>query len=178
VTLTQEPRSAASISVNRVVSDNSTPTNEPVIDGTLLHVLDPRFDRFTTFNFPGRNYRQEEERVTLNYTREFSPQMRAVEVFGYRAVQDKIIGAGDFMGTPSNRAHTVTMYPFSQQTGEDIFYQELRLELMPRIGRPGEPVDDGPSSEWNSGALSSDFNLYNEAYYWNGDGETADPGRP
>ncbi|HYR88317.1 MAG TPA: hypothetical protein VE422_29830 [Terriglobia bacterium] len=58
-------RSFGSISLNHVVSDNSTPTNEPIINGRFLHELDSRFDRFTSFNIPGPNYHQAEGRVTL-----------------------------------------------------------------------------------------------------------------
>ncbi len=60
LTFTGGTKSYGSISANRVVSDNSTPTNEPVIDGQFLHVIDPRFDRFTNFNIPGDNYHQGE----------------------------------------------------------------------------------------------------------------------
>ena len=114
-------QSFGAVSVNRVISDNSTPTNEPVVNGRLLHEIDPRFDRFTNFNIPGRNYHQEEGRVTLNYTRALSPQARVVGVFGYRAVQLKFDEDGDFIGAPYDlNANTLTMYPFSQQADEDV----------------------------------------------------------
>ena len=84
LTFAPDDRSFGSISVNRVISENSTPTNEPVIDGRLLHEIEPRFERFTNFNIPGRNYQQREGRVTLNYTRQLTSWVRFVEVFGYR----------------------------------------------------------------------------------------------
>ncbi len=158
LTFVPDKRSFGSVSVNRVVSDNSTPTNEPIVDGRLLHDIDPRFDRFTTFNIPGPNYHQGEGRVTLNYTREFSPWARAVEVFGYRAVQQKFINDGDFIGSPFDLStHTITQYPFSQDLKEDIFYQELRVELTPKRGRVKHSLMIGGSYEWNSGSLASDF---------------------
>lgn len=117
------------------MSDNSTPTSEPIIDGQLLHVLDPRFDRFTNFNLPGPNYHQGEGRLTVNYTRQLSPSAKAVEVFGYRSVEQQFIEDGDFIGSPFDlEAHTLLQFPFSQDRKEDIVYQELRVELTPRFG--------------------------------------------
>jgi outer membrane receptor protein involved in Fe transport len=159
---TTDPRAAGSVSVNRVLSTNSTPTNEPIIDGRLLHEIEPGFDRFTNFNIPGPNYRQGETRVTLNYARDLSARARAVEVFGYRRVQHKFIDDGDFIGSPLNlAAHTVTMYPFSQQLDEDIFYQEFRVELTGRSTRVRQSLMAGGSYEWNSGSLASDF-IFND----------------
>ena len=40
-----DTKSFGSISVNRVLSDQSTPTNVPIIDGRLLSDIDPGFDR-------------------------------------------------------------------------------------------------------------------------------------
>ena len=45
-------QSFGTVSVNRVISDNSTPTNEPVVNGRLLHEIDPRFDRLTNSQHP------------------------------------------------------------------------------------------------------------------------------
>ena len=118
-------------------SDNSTPTNEPISDGQFLHEIDPRFDRLTNFNIPGPTYHQDENRFTVNYQRQFSPWARLVEVFGYRNVDQKFIHDGDFIGTPFDPvAHTIEMYPFDQELKENIAYQELRVELTPKIG-PG-----------------------------------------
>ena len=151
-------RSFGSISVNRVISDNSTPTNEPVIDGRLLHEVDPRFERFTSFNLPGPNYHQEEGRVTFNYNRQLTDWARIVETFGYRAVQLKFDEDGDFIGEPySLENHTVTMYPFSQQADEDVYYQEARLELTANAGMMRHAVTFGGSYERNNGMLASDF---------------------
>ena len=123
-------RSFGSITINRVTSDNSTPTNEPIIDGQLLHDLDPDFERFTSFNLPGPNYHQGETRFTFNYTRQLANWARIVETFGYRDVQRDFIEDGDFIGEPySLENQTVTMYPFNQQTEDHNFYQEARLEL-------------------------------------------------
>jgi outer membrane receptor protein involved in Fe transport len=156
------PRGAGTISIGHVDSDNSTPTNEPVIDGRLLHEIEPRFDRFTNFNIPGRNYQQRESRLALNYSRQLTDAIKVYEVFGYRAVQHKFVEDGDFIGSPFDLdAHTVTMYPFSQQMDEDIFYQELRAEITPRASRMKESLVIGGSYEWNSGSLHSDF-IFND----------------
>src|SRR5215471_6301217 len=133
LTFSPDSKSFGSVSFNRVDSDNSTPTNEPIVDGQLLHVVDPRFDRLTNFNVPGPNYHQGENRFTVNYQRQFSPWARLVEVFGYRNVDQKFIHDGDFIGSPFYLAtQTVEMYPFAQQLKENIAYQELRAELNRR----------------------------------------------
>jgi iron complex outermembrane receptor protein len=162
MTFSPSRNGSGSISVNRVDSDNFTPTNEPIVDGEYLHILDPRFDRFTNFNIPGPNYHQGETRLTLNYTHAFSSWARGVEVFGYRDVQHKFIDDGDFIGSPYDlAAATVSMYPFSQELNENIAYQEFRLELTPRRQRVNQMVTIGGSYEWNSGDLFSDF-IYND----------------
>jgi iron complex outermembrane receptor protein len=153
-----DPKSFGSVSVNRVVSDNSTPTNEPIIDGHFLHELDPRFDRFTSFNIPGPNYHQAEGRVTLNYTRQLASWARFSEVFGYRNVEHHFIIDGDFIAGPFDLdAHTVTMYPFDQKLNENIYYQEARVELTPRSAALKHSLIAGSSYEWNKGRLASDF---------------------
>ena len=155
-------QSFGTVSVNRVISDNSTPTNEPVVNGRLLHEIDPRFDRLTNFNIPGRNYHQEEGRVTFNYTRALLPQARVVGVFGYRAVQLKFLDDGDFIGAPYDlAANTLTMYPFSQQADEDVYYSEARLEATPQWGRAAHSLILGGSYERNNGALATDF-IFND----------------
>src|SRR5262249_40265551 len=132
-----------------------------VINGQFLHALDPRFDRFTNFNIPGDNYHQGETRLTLNYDRQLGNRARLVEVLGYRDVQHRFHEDGDFIGSPfDTAAHTVTMYPFSQQMDEHITYEELRVELAPS-GRMRQSAVVGGSFEYNSGALSSDF-IFND----------------
>ena len=87
LTFAPDAKSFGFVTVNRVSSDDSTPTNEPFVDGRLLHDIEPGFDRLTTFNIPGPNYHQGEGRVTLNYTRQLTSWAKAVEVFGYRDIQ-------------------------------------------------------------------------------------------
>ena len=162
MTFSPSSRSFGSVSVNRVDSDNFTPTNEPIVDGEFLHILDPRFDRFTNFNIPGPNYHQGETRITLNYTHAFSSWARGVEVFGYRDVQHKFIDDGDFIGSPYDLERTtVSMYPFSQELNENIAYQEFRIELTPKAQRINHALTIGGSYEWNRGDLFSDF-IYND----------------
>ena len=163
--LTVAPNSATfgSVSLNHVDSTNFTPTNEPIIDGELLHVLDPRFDRRTNFNIPGPNYKQRESRLAANLTRQLTPWASVVEVFGYRDVQHKFVEDGDFIAGPFDLdAHTVSMYPFSQTMNEHIFYEELRLELKGQAGSGrSHALTIGGSYERNSGSLASDF-IYND----------------
>ncbi|NOT27927.1 MAG: TonB-dependent receptor [Acidobacteria bacterium] len=151
-------RSFGAVTINRVSSDNSTPTNEPVINGQLLHTLDPKFERFTSFNIPGPNYHQGETRFTVNYNLQLTNWARVVETFGYRDVQLKFIDDGDFIGEPYSLAkQTVTMYPFSQQADEDVYYQEARLELTGNTGGMQHAVTLGGSYERNNGTLAADF---------------------
>ena len=153
-----DARGAGSVSIDRVSSSNSTPTNEPVIGGVLLHELDPTFERFTSFNVPGPNYHQGETRLTFNYNRQLTEWARIVETFGYRAVQLKFMEDGDFIGEPySLERRTVTMYPFSQQADEDIYFQEARLELSSNAGAMRHHVTLGGSYERNNGKLAADF---------------------
>ena len=135
LTFSPNRKSFGSVSFNYVDSDNSTPTNEPIMEGQLLHIFDPRFDRLTNFNIPGPNYHQGESRFTFNYTWQPTPSARIVEVFGYRDVQQQFIHDGDFIGSPFDPvAHTVMMYPFDQDLKEKIAYEELRAEFTPKIG--------------------------------------------
>jgi len=158
LTFSPDSKSFGSVSFNRVDSDNSTPTNEPIVDGKLLHEIDPRFDRLTNFNVPGPNYHQDENRFTVNYQRQFSPWARLVEVFGYRNVDQKFIHDGDFIGSPFDLAtQTIEDYPFDQELKENIAYQELRVELTPRVGRVKNSLILGGSYERTSGTLTTDF---------------------
>ena len=152
LTFMPDTKSFGSVSINSVVSDNSTPTNVPIIDGQLLSDLDPRFGRRTSLNFPGPNYRQEERRFTLNYTRSLAERVRLVEVFGCRPIQYKFIDDGDVIGGPFDlEANTLTMFPFELQTDEDIFYQELRFEVTPKLGPVKSSLIVGGSYEQTSG---------------------------
>jgi iron complex outermembrane receptor protein len=158
LTFVPDAKSFGSISVNRVSSDNSTPTNEPIIDGQLLHVIDPRFDRLTNFNIPGPNYHQGEGRVTFNYTRELSAWAQIVEVFGVRTVDHEFRDDGDFIGSPFDLDnHLVEMYPFSQEIEENVIYQEFRAELTPTLGHLKNSLIVGGSYEHTGGHVTSDF---------------------
>ena len=155
MTFVPDAKSFGSVSVNRVISDQSLPTNEPIVDGQFLSDLSPEFDRLSDLNVPGPNYHQSEGRVTANYTRQFSDALRMVNVFGHRQIQYKFIDSGDITGAPFDLAsNTMTMYPFEMQTDEDIFYEELRFEFEPNLGllRDLEPlVIAGGSYEHTTG---------------------------
>lgn len=156
-------KSVGSVSLNRVTSYNSTPTNEPIINGQLLHTLDPAFERLTSFNLPGPNYYQGETRVTVNYAYQFAAWGRLVETFGYRDVQRDFIEDGDFIGEPYNlAAQTVTMYPFNQQTEDHNAFQEARLELTNTAGRVRQQLVVGASYERNAGTSAYDGLLTDE----------------
>lgn len=158
LTFSPDSKSFGSVSFNRVDSDNSTPTNEPIVDGQLLHVIDSRFDRLTNFNVPGPNYHQDENRFTFNYQRQLSPWAKLVEVFGYRNVDQQFLHDGDFIGSPFDlAAHTIEMYPFDQELKENIAYQELRAEFTPKIGTVKNSLIIGGSYERTSGTLATDF---------------------
>ena len=104
------------------------------------------------------NYHQEEGRVTANYMRAFTPNVRFVGTFGYRDVQLKFIEDGDFIGSPYDlESNTLTMYPFSQQQDEAVYYSEDRLELTLPSGSVTHSVLVGGSYERNNGTLASDF---------------------
>ena len=157
-TFSPNAKSFGSVSFNYVDSDNSTPTNEPIMEGQLLHIFDPRFNRLTNFNIPGPNYHQGESRFTFNYTWQPKPTTRIVEVFGYRDVQQQFIHDGDFIGSPFDPvAHTVMMYPFDQDLKEKIAYEELRAEFTPKIGNVKNSLVVGGMYEHTGGTLVSDF---------------------
>lgn len=163
LTFVPDSKSYGSITVNQVLSDNSIPTNVPIVNGQLLTDLDPRFDRFTNLNLPGPNYQQREGRVTVNYTRQLADWVRAVEVFGYRDIQYKFINDGDVTGAPFDLgASTLTMFPFEMQTDEDIFYEELRFELTPSLGEVTNSLMVGGSYEWTTGFSEGNL-IYTDA---------------
>jgi outer membrane receptor protein involved in Fe transport len=163
LTFAPDAKSAGFVTANSVRSDNSTPTNEPFIDGHLLHDLEPGFDRLTSFNIPGPNYHHGEDRITLNYSRQFAPWARVTEIFGYRNLQQKFIDDGDFIGSPFDlEANTLTMLPFSQQADEDIVYQELRGEFTTNRGGVKNSLIVGGSYEHNSGSLTNSEFFFTE----------------
>lgn len=158
LTFLPDANALASLTFNHVNSDNSTPTNEPIIDGQLLHEIEPRFDRLTNFNIPGPNYLQREDRVTFNYTRQLTPRAKLVEVFGFRSVKQKFENDGDFIGSPFDLdAHTVEMYPFSQELREKIAFQELRAEFTPTLKGMRNTLTVGGSYERTAGSIDADF---------------------
>jgi iron complex outermembrane receptor protein len=158
LTFVPDKRSFGSFTYNHVLSDNSTPTNEPIINGQLLHEQEPLFDRLTSFNIPGPNYHQEENRLTLSYNRQLTSWVNVGATGAYRRVQHKFINDGDFIGSPfDTENHTVTMYPFNQQLDEDVFFHESRLEFHPRLGNLKSSGIAGYSYEWNGGNIDADF---------------------
>ena len=172
LTFAPDAKSAGFVTANSVRSDNSTPTNEPFIDGRLLHEIEPGFDRLTSFNIPGPNYHHGEDRITLNYSRQLASWARLTEIFGYRNVQAKFIDDGDFIGSPfDTEANTLTMLPFSQQADEDIIYQELRGEFTTNRGQVKNSLIVGGSYEHNSGSLTNSEFFFTEE---NEDGFTID----
>jgi outer membrane receptor protein involved in Fe transport len=155
LTFVPDAKSFASVSVNRVESDDSTPTNEPVIDGVFLSTIDPSFKSYSSFNLPGPNYHQGETRLTVNYQRQVTSWVRLVEVFGYRRIQYKFLPDGDVIGSPFDiPAHMFTQYPFEQETNEDIYYEEARAEF--NVSRRGisHSVIAGGSYEHNGGGTN------------------------
>lgn len=151
LTFAPDARSFGAVTANRVLSDNSTPTNVPIVNGSFLSDLEPGFDRLTNLNLPGPNYHQEEGRLTAHYTRQMASWAQVVGVFGYRAIQYKFIDDGDVIGSPFDlNANTLAMYPFELQTDEDIFYQEARVEMTPRTRLP-MTIMAGGSYEHTSG---------------------------
>ncbi len=162
-TFAPDSKNTASITFNRVSSPNSTPTNEPIIDGELLHDLDPAFERLTSFNLPGPNYDQGETRFTVNYSRKLSSWARVVETFGYRDVQREFIEDGDFIGEPySLENQTVTMYPFNQQTEDHNLYEEARIEFGGTRRAMKHAFIIGGSYERNNGSSVYDGLLTDE----------------
>jgi iron complex outermembrane receptor protein len=163
LTFAPDAKSAGFVTVNTVRSDNSTPTNEPFIDGQLLHDIEPGFDRLTSFNIPGPNYLHGDDRITLNYTRQFAPWAKVTEIFGYRNQKADFLDDGDFIGSPFDLvANTLTMLPFSQQRHEDVVYQELRGEFTTNGARVKNSLIVGGSYEYNSGSLTNSEFFFTE----------------
>ena len=157
-TFSPNAKSFGSVSFNYVDSDNSTPTNEPIMEGQLLHIFDPRFDRLTNFNIPGPNYHQGESRFTVNYTWQLKPTdahrrsvrlpRRPAAVHPRRRLHRLAVRPG--------RAHG-EMYPFDQDLKEKIAYEELRAEFTPKIGNVKNSLVVGGMYEHTGGTLASDF---------------------
>ena len=152
LTVVPDSKSFGMVSANRVVSAQSLPTNEPIIGGRFLSDIDPLFDRFSDLNVAGVNYRQNEGRLTVNYTRLLTDDARLVNVLGYRQIQYKFIDSGDITGAPFDlAARTLTQYPFELQTDENIFYGESRLEKDLLLGTMDMSFILGSSFEWTDG---------------------------
>ena len=152
LTFVADDKSFGTVSVNRVRSAQSLPTNEPIIGGRFLSDIDPRFDRLSDLNVAGVNYRQKEDRLTANYTRQFTDAVRLVNVAGFRQIQYKFIDSGDITGAPFDlTATTLTQYPFELQTDEDIFYAESRVESDFSAGDVGMSLVAGGSYERTTG---------------------------
>ena len=152
LTFVADSKSFGTVSVNRVRSAQSLPTNEPIIGGRFLSDIDPRFDRLSDLNVAGVNYRQKEDRLTANYTRQFLDEVRWVNVAGFRQIQYKFIDSGDITGAPFDlAASTLTQYPFELQTDEDIFYGESRVESDFSAGEVEMSLVAGGSYERTTG---------------------------
>ncbi len=158
--VTPDDKSEAWISVNSVTSDNSLPTNMPVVDaanGVLLSDFEPTFDVFTNFNLETANYHQEELRVTAFYTRDLGSNISFTNTFSYRDIQYKFIESGDFLGGNDTGAQTIDMFPFQIQSDEDIFYDEARFAYLPTFGNIEDELLVGASFESNTGFRFGDF---------------------
>ena len=157
---TLDDKSEAWISVNDVTSDNSLPTNMPVVDppnGVLLSDFEPTFDVFTNFNLETANYHQEELRLTAFYTRDLGSNISFTNTFSYRDIQYKFVESGDFLGGNDTGAQTIDMFPFQIQSDEDIFYDEARFAYLPTLGNIDDELLVGASFESNTGFRFGDF---------------------
>jgi len=151
-TFSPDSKSSGMVSVNDVISDNGVPAPLPVLDGRLLSSVDPKVDLLTNFNIPSSNYHQEEFRSTLNYERRFTDRLTATEVFGFRRIQYKFVDDGDVLGAPFDTAqHLFTMYPFDEETNENIYYEDARLSFRPAIGHIDNTLLIGASYDYTSG---------------------------
>ena len=167
-TFQPDPNGQAMFSVNSVVSDNSLPTGVPVISGVLLPRLAPSFDLFSNINLPTANYHQEELRLTSTYDRRLTDAFSLRNTFGYRDIQYKFEESGDIIGAPFDLAfNEITMYPFSLQTDEEVYYEELRFEYQPQGGPLDHEILVGGSFERTTGFRSGDL-IYTDpvTYGW------------
>ena len=156
--VTPDDRSEAWISVNSVTSDNSLPTSVPVVGGQLLSEIEPQFDLLANINLPTANFHQEELRLTANYTRDLGNGISFTNTASYRDIQYKFEESGDIIGAPFDLvAGTLTMYPFSLQSDEEIFYEEARFTLQPTWGNVDDELLAGASFESNTGFRRGDL---------------------
>ena len=155
--ITPDDMSEAWISVNTVTSDNSLPTSVPVVGGELLSDLEPRFDLLANINLPTANFHQEELRLTGHYSRDLGSRLTFTNTFSYRDIQYKFEESGDIIGAPFDLvAGTLTMYPFSLQSDEEIVYEEARFAYQPP-GNIDHELLVGGSFESNTGFRRGDL---------------------
>ena len=161
--VTPDDKSEAWISVNSVTSDNSIPTSVPVVGGQLLSDIEPQFDLLANINLPTANFHQEELRLTANYTRDLGNGLSFTNTASYRDIQYKFEESGDIIGAPFDLvAGTLTMYPFSLQSDEEIFYEEARFTYQPAWGNVDDELLAGVSFESNTGFRRGDL-LFTDA---------------
>jgi len=168
LTFNPDPRGQAMVSVNSVVSDNSLPTSIPIIDDLLLTFYQPAFDVYSNINLPTANYHQEELRLTSTYDRSLADALSFKNTFGYRNIQYKFEESGDIIGAPFNIAfNQLTQYPFSLQTDEEVYYEELRFQYDPSGGPLDHQLMVGGSFERTTGFRSGDL-IYTDTltYGW------------
>jgi iron complex outermembrane receptor protein len=164
--ITPDDRSEAWISVNSVTSDNSLPTSVPVVNGELLSDIEPQFKLLDNINLPTANYHQEELRLTAHYTRDLGRTISFTNTASYRDIQYKFEESGDIIGAPFDlAAGTLTMYPFSLQSDEEIFYEEARFTVQPAGGRIEDELLVGASLESNTGFRRGDLIFTNSATF-------------
>jgi iron complex outermembrane receptor protein len=176
-TFTPDPAGQAMVSVNSVSSDNSLPTGVPVIAGQLLSHLQPSFDPLSNLNLPTANFHQEELRLTSTYDRRLGEAFSFKNTFGYRDIQYKFEESGDIIGAPFDiLLNELTMYPFSLQTDEEMYYEEARLAYQ-----PGGALDHrllvGGSYERTTGFRSGDL-IYTDAGTFGWPLNFLDPSQP
>ncbi|MCH8812477.1 MAG: TonB-dependent receptor [Gemmatimonadetes bacterium] len=162
--VTPDDKSEAWISVNNVTSDNSLPTNLPVVNGVLLSDTlrtlgdpDAQFDVFTNFNLSTARYHQEELRLTALYTRDLGSEISFTNTFSFRDIQYKFVESGDFLGGTDFDTQTIEMFPFQIQSDEEIFYDEARFAYLPTFGDVDDELLVGASFESNTGTRFGDF---------------------
>ena len=161
--VTPDDKSEAWISVNSVTSDNSIPTSVPVVGGQLLSDIEPQFDLLANINLPTANFHQEELRLTANYTRDLGNGLSFTNTASYRDIQYKFEESGDIIGAPFDLvAGTLTMYPFSLQSDEEIFHEEARFTYQPAWGNVDVELLAGVSFESNTGFRRGDL-LFTDA---------------
>jgi outer membrane receptor protein involved in Fe transport len=168
MTFSPDPRGQAMVSVSSVVSDNSLPTSIPIISGLLLTYYQPAFDVYSNLNLPTANFHQEELRLTSTYDRSLTDAISFKNTFGYRDIQYKFEESGDIIGAPFDIAfNRLTMYPFSLQTDEEVYYEELRVEYDPSGGPLDHELMVGGSFERTTGFRSGDL-IYTDTltYGW------------